>query len=257
MKAGRVARVTAGVVAATFAWAASPAAASDSAKNRQQAAAANTELAVAYMRDGNLAAAREKIEKALGQDDDTAKTQMTAGIVYDRLNERRKAQGHFEQAVRLGKDDPDVLNNAAVYFCRYGDYKRGEQYLLQAATSPLNRTPDVAYTNAGRCARANDRPREAEQYFRKALATNPKQPDALLQMAEVSLASNNGLQARAFLERYYAVAAVTPSTLMLGRRIEIGLGDDAQARRYAQRIKDEFPMSAEAGQLFDEEQAKP
>ena len=222
-----------------------------------EAAVANTELALAYMREGNLAAARDKIEKALTQNSRTARTQMAAGIIYDRLNNRRKAQTHFEQAVKLGKDDPDVLNNAAVYLCRYGDYKRGEQFLLQSAASPLNRTPDVAYTNAGRCARANQRPQEAEQYFRRALATNPKQAEALLQMAEVSLAANNGLQARAFLERYSAVAAVTPSTLMLGRRIEMGLGDSAQAQRYAQRIKDEFPLSAEAGQLFDEEQATP
>ena len=239
---------------AAVTWA-GPAAAQS--KNIEQAAVANTELALAYMREGNLAAARDKIEKALTQNSRTPRTQMAAGIIHDRLNNRRKAQTHFEQAVKLGKDDPDVLANAAVYFCRYGDYKRGEQYLLQAATSPLYRTPDVAYTNAGRCARANQRPQDAEQYFRRALATNPKQAEALLQMAEMSLAANNGLQARAFLERYTAVATVTPSTLMLGRRIEMGMGDSTQAQRYAQRIKDEFPMSAEAGQLFDEEQAKP
>jgi type IV pilus assembly protein PilF len=257
MRKGRIVLAACALVAASTIVGSLPAAAGQSAKNIEQAAAANTDLALAYMREGNLAAARDKIEKALDQNSRTAKTQMAAGIIYDRLNDRRKAQGHFDQAVRLGKDDPDVLANAAVYFCRYGDYKRGEQYMLQAATSPLYRTPDVAYTNAGRCARANQRTQEAEQYFRRALATNPKQPDALLQMAEVSLAANNALQARAFLERYTAVAAVTPSTLMLGRRIELGLGDAGQARRYEQRIKNEFPMSSEAGQLFDEEQAKP
>ena len=234
------------------AWAA-PAAAQSGKENRGQAAAVNTELALAYMRDGNLAAARDKIEKALQQNARTAKTQMAAGFIYDALKDQRKARSHYDQAVRLGKDDPDVLNNAAVYFCRTGDYRRGEQYLLQAATSPLYKTPAAAYTNAGRCARADGRGKDAEQHFRKALAINPKQPDALLQMAEVSHASGNGLQARAFLERYASVAPVTPATLWLGRRIELGLGDTAQAQRYAQRIKAEFPMSTEAGQLFDEE----
>jgi type IV pilus assembly protein PilF len=246
-----VAALLMAAVAGTTATAAQP------ARNLEQAAAANTELALAYMREGNLAASRDKIEKALTQYSRTARTQMAAGIIYDRLNNRRKAQTHFEQAIKLGKDDPDVLNNAAVYLCRYGDYKRGEQFLLQAAESPLNRTPDVAYTNAGRCARANERPQDAEQYFRRALAVNPKQADALLQMAELALAANNGLQARAFLERYNAVATPTPATLMLGRRIEMVLGDASQAQRYAQRIKEEFPMSAEAGQLFDEEHATP
>jgi type IV pilus assembly protein PilF len=247
----------AAVVALLLAVAGLPAAAQSNRDNREQAAALNTELALAYMREGNLAAARDKIEKALQQNSRTAKTQMAAGFIYERLKNERKARNHFDQAVRLGRDDPDVLNNAAVYLCRTGDNRRGEQYLLEAAASPLYKTPAVAYTNAGRCARADGRAADAEQHFRKALALNPKQPDALLQMAEVALAAGNGLQARAFLERYTAVAPATSATLWLGRRIELGLGDTTQARHYAQRIRDEFPMSAEAGRLFDEEQGRP
>jgi type IV pilus assembly protein PilF len=233
---------------------ASPAGAQSSKAQRDQAGEINTELALAYMREGDLASARDKIEKALQQNSRTAKTQMAAGFIYDRLNEKRKASGHYEQAVRLGKDDPDVLNNAAVYFCRTGEYKRGEQYLLQAAASPLYRTPAAAYVNAGRCARSDGRASDAERHFRKALSLNPKQPDALLQMAELAQSGGNGLQARAFLERYTAVAPATASTLWLGRSIELALGDAEQAQRYASRIKNEFPMSPEAGRLFDEEQ---
>ena len=234
-------------------WA-SFAAAGSAKEQRDQAAEINTELALAYMREGDLASAREKIEKALQQNSRTAKTQMAAGFIYDRLHDKRKASSHYEQAVRLGKEDPDILNNAAVYFCRTGDYKRGEQYLLQAAASPLYRTPAAAYVNAGRCARSDGRVKEAEQHFRKALALNPKQPDALLQMAELAQSGGNGLQARAFLERYTAVSPPTASALWLGRSIELALGDAEQAQRYAMRIKNEFPMSAEAGRLFDEEQ---
>ena len=223
-----------------------------------QAAAVNTELALAYMREGNLKAAREKIDKALQQDARTPTTQMAAGFVYDKLGDKKKAMTHFEQAVKLGgKDNPDVVANAAVYFCMNGEPKRGEQYMLQAAASPLNARPDVAYANAGRCARGDGRPKDAEQSFRKALALNPKQPEALMQMAELSQEVGNGLQARAFLERYTAVAPVTAGTLWLGRTIELGLGDTAQAARYAQRLRDEFPTSAETGRLFEAERAQP
>jgi type IV pilus assembly protein PilF len=156
-----------------------------------------------------------------------------------------------------GKDNPDVVANAAVYFCMNGEPKRGEQYMLQAAASPLNARPDVAYTNAGRCARGDGRPKDAEQSFRKALALNPKQPDALIQMAELAQSGGNGLQARAFLERYTAVAPVTASTLWLARNIELGLGDAAVAARYSQRLKNEFPSSQETAQLFEAERAKP
>mgnify|MGYP006378274675 FL=1 len=156
-----------------------------------------------------------------------------------------------------GKDNPDVVANAAVYFCMNGEPKRGEQYMLQAAASPLNARPDVAYANAGRCARGDGRPKDAEQSFRMALARNPMQPDALMQMAELAQEGGNGLQARAFLERYTAVAPVTAATLWLGRNIELGLGDAAQAARYSQRLKNEFPTSEEASRLFEAERAKP
>ena len=223
-----------------------------------QAAAVNTELALAYMREGNLKAAREKIDKALQQDARTANTQMAAGFVYDKLGDKKKALSHFEQAVKLGgKDNPDVVANAAVYFCMNGEPKRGEQYMLQAAASPLNGRPDVAYANAGRCARSDGRAKDAEQSFRKALALNPKQPESLLQMAELAQAGGNGLQARAFLERYTAVGPVTAGTLWLGRNIELGLGDAAQAASYARRLRSEFPSSEEAALLFEAERTKP
>lgn len=224
----------------------------------EQAAAVNTELALAYMREGNLKAAREKIDKALQQNSRMPGTQMTAGFIYDRLGDKRKASSHFEQAIRLaGKDNPDVVANAAVYLCMNGERKRGEQYLLQSAASALNQNPDVAYTNAGRCARADGRPQEAEASFRKALAINAGQPDALFQMAQLTQENGNSLQARAFLERHTAVAPVSASSLWLGRTIELSLGDAAQAARYAQQLRDQFPTSTEAGLLFDAERAQP
>ncbi len=231
--------------------------AQETKENREQAAAINTELAIAYMREENLAAARDKIEKALAQNANTARTQMVAGFVYDRLGDKRKAKHHYDQAVKLAKGDPDVMNNAGAYFCRVGEYKRGEQLLLQAAGSALYRTPDVAYGNAGRCARSDGRPKDAEQYFRKALKINPKQGDALWQMAEIAQGQGNGLQARAFLERYDAVAPSTAATLWLGRSIELGLGDTAQAANYARRLREEFPTSEEAAKLFEEERKQP
>ena len=60
-------------------------------KQRQEAALVNTQLAMAYMREGDLATARAKLEKALDQDPDTATTQMAAGFLYDRLGEDEKA----------------------------------------------------------------------------------------------------------------------------------------------------------------------
>ncbi len=222
----------------------------------KKAAEANAQLALTYLKQGDLAAARDKIEKALKQNPNTAETQMAAGFVYDRLGETRKASDHFERAVKLDRDNADVLNNAAVFLCRKGDRKKGEEYFLRAAKSPLYRTPEVAYSNAGRCARADGRPEEAEKYFRESLAIRPNQPDVLFEMADLLYQTQNNLSARAFLQRYSASSPATADSLLLGYRIESAMGDATAAADYASRLRTEFPASPQA-RLLDAPQGTP
>jgi Tfp pilus assembly protein PilF len=54
-----------------------------------------------------------------------------------------------------------------------------------------------------------------------------------------------------------AVAPVSASSLWLGRTIELALGDTAEAARYADQLREQFPTSTEAGLLFDAERTKP
>ncbi|MFO1393572.1 MAG: type IV pilus biogenesis/stability protein PilW [Steroidobacteraceae bacterium] len=222
----------------------------------KKAGEANAQLALAYIRQGDLATAREKLEKAMDQNPDSVTTQLAAGFLYDRLGDDRKAQSHFEQAVKLSRDDPSVLNSYGVFLCLKVDKKKGEAILLKAAASPMNRNPEFAYANAGRCARADGRPKDAEQYLRKALGYKADQLDALFEMASLEHELGNDLAARAFLERYAAAAPVSAASLWLGYRIERGLGDNAQAALYADRIKRDYPMSAELTALLDAEKAQ-
>jgi type IV pilus assembly protein PilF len=242
------------VAAAVLSLCAPAAGAQDKQSDREKAAAINAELAITYLKQDNLRAAREKADRALEQNPRSVEAQMAAGFVYDRLGEDKKAGAHFEQAVKLsGKDNPDVLNNAAVFQCRKGDKKRGEELFLQAAASPLYRMPEVAFANAGHCARADGRPKDAERYFRQALARNPNMPDPLLSLADIQHAAGNDLQARAFVQRYHEAAPATAESVWLGYRIERGAGDAAAAEEYARRLRMEFPTSAEAAQLFEQE----
>jgi type IV pilus assembly protein PilF len=231
-------------------------AAPDSQADKRKAAEANAQLALAYMSQGDMTSARDKIEKALEQDPHTAPTQLAAGFVYDRLGEDQKAQAHFEEALKLSRDDPNVQNSYAAFLCLKGDSKQGEELLLQAAKNPLNRAPAVAYANAGRCARSAGRLKEAEQYFRQALGYDADQPDVLFQMAQVEFELGDNLQARAFLERYASGAPVSAPSLWLGYRIETALGATAQATLYADRIRKDFPMSSEMSALREAERAQ-
>src|SRR5271165_7071031 len=72
-------------------------------KEPAKAAVANMQLALEYMKLGQLANSRECIEKALKEDPSNPDVQMTAGLVYERINETAKAEKAYDAANRLGK----------------------------------------------------------------------------------------------------------------------------------------------------------
>lgn len=252
-------RVPAAVLALALVGAAAPAQADRAQEraNREQAARVNAQLAMTYLRQGDLVSARDKIEKALQQNPRTPETQMAAGFVYDRLGQDRKAAEHFDEAVKLDRDNADVLNNAAVFECRKGDKKKGVQYFLRAAESPLYRTPEVAYSNAGRCARANGDPKDAEKFYRQSLAIRPDQPETMLELADLLHETGSNMPARAFLQRHAAIAPATAESLWLGYRVEVALGDQAAAGDYARRLRKDFAISPQAGLLDAAERTGP
>jgi type IV pilus assembly protein PilF len=213
------------------------------------AARYNAQLAIEYLKGNNVAAAQEKIEKALQQNPRDPAVHTAAALLYERLREPRKADSHYSRALRLEPDNPESQNNYAVFLCRNGQHAKGSKLFERAATNPRYRTPEIAYANAGVCARSAKDLVAAEKNFRQALALRPTLPDALLQMADLSLERGNGLQARAFLQRYFQATAATPDALLLGVRVERALGDTAAADEYAARLRKSFPASEQAQEL--------
>lgn len=218
-----------------------------------RAAEINLEMGLDYLRKGNLAQAKEKIDKSIEQNPRNGKAQMTAGMLYDRLGETSKADAHFAKGLALDPKNPEVQNNYGAYLCQKGRYERGEKLALEAAANPLYRTPEAGYLNAASCARNAGDLKRSEENLRKALAVRPKFDEALIQLAELEYKQAEYLSARGFLERYLAVGRNTPASLWLGVRIERGLGNAAAAQNYAQRLKSEYPRAAQTKELLESE----
>lgn len=225
----------------------------DRPQSPHDAAAYNTQLAIAYLRQGNLAAAQEKIDRALSQDSQNATVRTTAGLIYDQLGNDKKAEGYFSSAMRLKPDDPEVLNNYGVYLCRKGRAKEGERLFVKAARNPLYRTPEVAYNNAGLCLKSAGMPAEAQQHFERALALKPKFADALLQLADLNFQQGKMTEAQALVQRYLGGLPATPQILWLGVRVERALGNRAAADAYAKRLKTEYPKTEQTKALLESE----
>ena len=219
----------------------------------ERAAAINLEIGLDYLRKGNLAQAKEKIDRAVEQDPRNAKAQIAAGLLYDRLGETSKADDHFARGLSLDPKNPDIQNNYSVFLCQKGRHARGEKMALDAAANPLYRTPEIAYVNAANCARDAGDLKRAEAHLRNALAVRPRFGEALLQVAELAYQQADYLSARGFLERYMAVSQTSPATLWLGVRIERGLGNSTAAQSYATRLKNEYPRAVQTKELLESE----
>ena len=231
---------------------ASPPSASDAAQY-------NLQLGISYLRQNNLQAAREKLERAIEQDPDLATAYAALGVVFERLEDPAGAERLYRRAVDLDPADPDNLNALAVFTCsRKQKPEEALKLFDRAIAIPLSvkaANRPMLYTNAGTCAKGLDLAR-SEAYLRQALAEDPQFADALLQLAEVMLERGNALQARGFLERYLARGKPTPAALWVGVRIEQSLNDAGAARKYGDQLRKDFPDSAETRLLLEQARAR-
>jgi type IV pilus assembly protein PilF len=215
----------------------------------EEAARFNVQLGVNYLQRGNLSDARDKLERAVEQDPSFPSAHAALGFLYERVGEFDKAGSHLRRAAQLAPDDPAMQNNYGGFLCRRGEREAGIEYFDRAARNAFYRTPEVALTNAGVCARGIPNVEAAEAYLRRALELNRTYPAALLQLADLKLAAGDSFNARAFMQRYEAVATATAVSLDLGRRIELAAGDARAAAQYERRLRQEFPDSPETRRL--------
>jgi type IV pilus assembly protein PilF len=209
----------------------------------------NAQLGLNYMRQGNYDVAMEKLKRALEQDPNLPEAHHYIAELYKTLRNNDLAEQHYRRALKLSPNDGALQNNYAVFLCDVGRYAEADERFVKAARTSDYQRPEEAYQNAATCAlRIPDRKR-AMAYLRSALDINPLLPGALYQMTQLSVDNGDYLQARAFLQRFEAIARHTSLSLWWGVAIERELGNPDAAADYARQLRQEFPRSEEAAKL--------
>lgn len=220
--------------------------ASDKARS---AAEVHVALGQRYMQQGKLELALEKLEKALKFDASYVDAHTVIAVLYERINDQRKAAEHYRRAAELAPRNGAVNNNYGAFLCRAGKLDDAAQRFATAVTDPFYKTPDVAYANSGTCFLQGGKLDRAEQEFRKSLEFNPNNSESLFNLANVLFRRNDFLRARAFLQRFESLGTPNPEALLLGYSIETGLGNAREASEYARRLRAEFPDSPQRQKL--------
>jgi type IV pilus assembly protein PilF len=221
--------------------------------SNKDAAGFNVQLGLTYLQQGKIELARDKLERALAQNPRDPAVHTGVALLYDRLGEDRKAEGHFRTALRMRPDDPTVQNYFGVFLCKQKRFEDGEKILLKAAHNPIYQTPEVALSNAGVCERNAGHADVAENYFRKATELRPQFAEGWLQLSEVTYLRGDYVKAREYLQRHLNLVHVSATALWLGLRIERAVGNVKQVEAYSRRLKSEFPNADETRTLLEQE----
>ena len=84
------------------------------------AAAANLQLGSAYLQQGNLPIAKDKLERAVKQAPRDPAVHGMLAMLYHRLGDDKRAEREYRTALSLAPRDPEQLNNYAVFLCDVG-----------------------------------------------------------------------------------------------------------------------------------------
>jgi len=202
-------------------------------------------LAVEYMRRGELDTALIKAKRAIEVDPSGADGHNVIALIYDQLGENAAAETHFRKALALQPRNSYFSNAYGTFLCKRNRYGEAERAFQQALSNPLYRTPEVALTNAGICAKKANALPQAQEYLRQALQHNPKIPSALINMAELAFMAKQPPIARDYLRRFHDVSQSTPQSLWLGIQVERLLGDKNALASYELQLQGRFPDSQE------------
>lgn len=203
------------------------------------------------LRAGDYPGAAAATKEALRLAPKSAPAHTLAALIAEHNGDDRKAGEHYRKALDLAPLQGGMHNNYGTWLCTSGRAEESLQWFDQALADPAYPTPAVALANAGACAQTAGQTAQAERYLELALELDPQNPVALGAMAEQKFRTGDAFRARAFSQRRLAAAPADAGALLLASQIEQKLGDRDAAAAYVQRLRAEFPGTAESGSGVD------
>lgn len=209
----------------------------------------HTELGSLYFQNGNLIVALEELTIAISINANYAPAYSTRGLVLYYINEFESADKDFKTALSLDEKDPEISNNYGWYLCQTGKVKESITYFQRAIKNPLYQTPENAYLNAGACYLKLGEMALAEENTRRSLRFSPENPQAVLQLAQISYRNGNYDAAKKHLSDVVRLSDPNAEALWLSLRIERRLGDRAAESSLMAQLRRKYPDSPEVQEL--------
>ncbi len=219
--------------------------------NRDDMAATRISLGLGYLRMGNMAQAKQNLEKAKKFSPKMVQVYTAFAHYYETVGENELAVSSFEEALSIKSDDADTLNNYGVYLCRQGQTEAAEKQLLKAIAVPSYVLVAKSYENLASCFLKKDNFVKAEMYLHKAIMHSPGNSSTLFQMVRLQYALGEFEKAKFYEQRFEKVTRrFTPESLALAFKVYWKLGQRRTAKNYAAMLVKMYPQSWESQQYL-------
>lgn len=218
----------------------------DDANKKQNAADANIQLGIAYLEEGNIALAKQKLLMALSLTPQDPAVWYAMGYYLEATGDNAKANEYYLHAIRLAPASGEVQNNYGTFLCHTGKPKESIQHFLIAVQDSDYIDIASAYENAGLCALLIPDITLAKKYFTLALARDLNRTRSLMELAAIEYQQKNYVQADDDLQKLFSMTKPTPATLLLAVHVQQKLNNPQAAKIYMHQLQQQFPNSPEA-----------
>lgn len=225
----------------------------NSDKGRDAAREAYVQLGLGYLQQGMAEQAKVPLGKALELDKTDPDTQAALALVFQSEMEFDLAEQAFRTALNRRPDDSRILNNYASFLFEQQRYQEASTYFQKALADPLYPERSRIYENLGITALKLGQRDSGRQQLEKALRLNPRQPRALLEMAELSYEDRHYVPARDFYDRFSLLSGQNARSLLLGARLADVLDERTSTANYGQQLKRLYPGTPEYQQYLSEQ----
>lgn len=217
----------------------------------EQAAEDSVALAMAYLRAGDTARAKQPISTALEHNPRSASLNNAMALVYSVEQEFEVSEHYYLKAIKYDPAyTPAHFNYAALLYDRGRYAKAAEQYRIAAQDIEYVQRAVVFENLGATLLKLGDAP-GAKQAFSRALTLNGDLSRSHLNLAEMYYDAQDFEASRKHFDRYAELSRHTPASLWLGIRLQRIYRDQDAIASYVLQLRNMFPDSDEYGYYKD------
>lgn len=210
-----------------------------------------TQIALEYIKIGNLDSAKLALDEALEKNPSNAVATMSMAITYQLVGTKESMESanlYFKKALELEPKNPQINNNYGQFLFVNGKYPEAlECFKISAnAIGYINR--DNSLNNLAQTYLKLNQLEDAKLYFLRALRINPEIVEALVGLSETYYLLDEMDSAHLVFADYIELVerkSLDAQSLWLAIRIHHHNGDSISVREYAKLLQEKFPKSPE------------